>query len=90
MNLSIISIPPNIQNFLLRDNFALPLSNRLNLTIDLIKCIENNIYKLPIDKQISISNHSFLVLNGLAFCSLHCTEVDRSLSQLAKDTKVFF
>ncbi|KYN12032.1 hypothetical protein ALC57_15783, partial [Trachymyrmex cornetzi] len=56
---------------------------------DLIKCIENNIYKLPIDERISISNHSLPVLNNLASCSLHCTEVDRSLLQLAKNTRVF-
>ncbi|KYN26867.1 hypothetical protein ALC57_03751, partial [Trachymyrmex cornetzi] len=45
--------------------------------------------KLPIDERISISNHSIPVLNNLASCSLHCTEVDRSLLQLAKDTRVF-
>jgi len=53
VNLSIISISPNIQNFLqLGENFALPLNNRLNLTADLIKCIESNIYKLPIDEDL--------------------------------------
>ena len=31
----------------------------LELTVDLIKYIESNIYKLPIDERISISNHSF-------------------------------
>ena len=39
--------------------------------------------------RISISNHSFPVLNNLASRSLHCTEVGRSSSQLAKDTKIF-
>ena len=61
----------------------------MNLTIDLLKYIESNIYKLPIDEPISISNHSFPVLNSLASCSLYCTEINRSLSQLAKDTRVF-
>ncbi|KYN18347.1 hypothetical protein ALC57_09343, partial [Trachymyrmex cornetzi] len=37
--LSIVSIPSNIQNFLqLGENFASPFNNRLNLTVDLIKC----------------------------------------------------
>ncbi|KYN10475.1 hypothetical protein ALC57_17384 [Trachymyrmex cornetzi] len=88
VNLLTVSIRPNIQSFLqLGDNFALSLNNRLNLTVDLIKCIESDIYKLPIDEWISISNHSLPVLNNLASCSLHCMEVGRSLSQLAKDTR---
>ena len=59
-NLSTVSIPSNVQNFLqLGNNFALSLNNRLDLIIDLIKCIESNIYKLHIDEWISISNHSF-------------------------------
>ncbi|KYQ47801.1 hypothetical protein ALC60_13166, partial [Trachymyrmex zeteki] len=89
VNLSTVFIPQNIQNFSqLGDNFALPLNNRLNLTVDFIKCIESNIYKLPIE-WISISNHSLPVLNNLASCSLHRTKEDRSLSQLAKDTRIF-
>ena len=68
---------------------TLPYLWTIDLTVDLIKWIESNIYKLPINERISISNHSFSVLNSLASCSLHCTEVNRSLSQLAKHTRVF-
>jgi len=88
-DLSSISIPQNIQNFLqLGKNFVLPSENKLQLIFDFIKCIENNKYKLLIDKRISVSNHSLPILNSLV-SSLIQHEVEKKLSDLAKETKIF-
>ena len=63
--------------------------NKSQLIFDFIKCIENNKYKLSIDKRISISNHSLPILNSLALSSIQYNEVDRKLLDLAKKTKIF-
>jgi len=82
VNLSSVSIPQNIQSFLqLTENFALPSGNKSQLIFDFIKCIENNKYKLPIDKRISFP--IIPILNNLASSLIQHNEVDRKLLNLA-------
>jgi len=61
----------------------------MKLTFEFIKSLENNTRKFPIDKQISITNHSISILNNLTFSLRYQSQNDVQLLKMAEDTKKF-
>lgn len=90
INLSTTTIPIHIQSLLqLGDNFSLPFSNINKLTTEFIKNIENNLYKLPVEKIPVIRDRSTSHINRLPSISIPNDFINTNLVNLSKQTNKF-
>jgi len=67
INFSSTDIPREVQGLLqLRDNFYLPIGSKERAIVEMIKNIEHNIRRLPINNQIAIRNRFAPIINKMA------------------------
>src|SRR5436190_10566126 len=90
INLSSMFIPTHIISILqLGNNFSLPFLNKEKLTIEFIKNIENNIYKLPREKIPIIRDRSTSIINRLSSLSFPHNDFNRYVKNLVSQTREF-
>jgi len=90
VNMSSAQIPLTTQCLLqLGENFSLPNNNKRKLIFEFIKSIENNIRKFPINKQMTIIDHSIPILNNLITSFHYPSQTDVQISNMVRDTKQF-
>ncbi|KYM95692.1 hypothetical protein ALC62_13658 [Cyphomyrmex costatus] len=90
INLSSVDIPHNIQCFLqLGENFALPFNKKSRIIFDCIKNIESSILKMPINKKMTVTNHSIPILKNIITSSCFTSLTDKTILKLESDTVEF-
>ena len=90
LNLSAVDIPFNIQYFLqLGENFALPFNNKHRIIFDCIKNVEISTQRMPIDKKITITNHSIPILNNIISSPIVTSSMDKLLLKMESETRIF-
>lgn len=90
INLSSTSIPKDTQCLLqLGDNFSLPSNNLEKTVVEVIKNIENNTKKFPIDTQLNIRNRVIPIINNLSSFSPDNNPINGQIRRLLKSTKQF-
>ncbi|XP_011858700.1 PREDICTED: uncharacterized protein LOC105556227, partial [Vollenhovia emeryi] len=90
INLSPIQIPPQVQSLLqLAERFCLPVINKNKIIPEVIKSIENNVHRFPIDKREIIRGRSFPIINNIAYHINHTSENERFLLDSVQKTRDF-
>jgi len=90
INFSSIYIPREVQGLLqLGDNFCLSIGSNERAIVEMVKTIEHNIRRLPINNQITIRNRSAPIINKIAGHSFRVAGEDETFIRVANFIKKF-
>ncbi|KMQ88038.1 reverse transcriptase [Lasius niger] len=90
VNLSSKHIPQEVQGLLqLGENFSLPTMNTDTITVEFIKCVENNIGKLPANIRHTIRNRTNPIINNLSNYTFKNSPLEREIISASLASKNF-